>query len=186
MKKGRTFLFSAITLFALAGCGQKQEQEVNWEIENQTTQEVAKETESTTETAQTEPVTSTTATDTESIAWDGYEDNFAVESETAAAYAKLIKEAVAEKNIEKLADLTSFPVYVGLSKENPVIYTREEFVAIDVELLFSEEMVNSIAGADENGLNPSRAGFNLYGSNGAPSITFGVSNGKLGISGINY
>ncbi len=129
---------------------------------------------------------STESSDTVTNTWDGYEDNFAVETETAAAYAKLIKEAVAEKDIEKLADLTSFPVYVGLSKENPVIYTREEFIAIDANLLFSEEMITSIAGADETTLKPSRAGFTLHGPNGMPSITFGVQNGKLGISGINY
>ncbi|MCI9254981.1 MAG: hypothetical protein HFI58_09150, partial [Lachnospiraceae bacterium] len=43
----------------------------------------------------------------------------------------------------------------------------------------------SIAGADENSLNPSKAGFTLYSGDGAPSITFGVQDGKLGISGIN-
>ncbi len=42
---------------------------------------------------------------------------------TVAAYAKLIKEAIIEKDIEKLADLTFFPVYVALS-ENPVVNTK--------------------------------------------------------------
>jgi len=100
---------------------------------------------------------------------------------------KIIKQfKLNKKDIEKLADLTSFPVYVGLSKENPVIYTMEEFIAIDANLLFSEEMITSIAGADETTLKPSRAGFTLHGPNGMPSITFGIQNGKLGISGINY
>lgn len=206
MKKRWSFLLLSIAIFALAGCSQKKNPDANVETEFSTTQEsttVSVSTEQTTptETTKDNPSNQTIPAETneknkESIStepsdivtntWDGYEDNFAVETETAAAYAKLIKEAVAEKDIEKLADLTSFPVYVGLSKENPVIYTREEFIAIDANLLFSEEMITSIAGADETTLKPSRAGFTLHGPNGMPSITFGVQNGKLGISGINY
>ncbi len=49
----------------------------------------------------------------------------------------------------------------------------------------TRRMTASIAGADENSLNPSKAGFTLYSGDGAPSITFGVQDGKLGISGIN-
>lgn len=206
MKKRWSFLLLSIAIFALAGCSQKKNPDANVETEFSTTQEsttVSVSTEQTTptETTKDNPSNQTIPAETneknkESIStepsdivtntWDGYEDNFAVETDTAAAYAKLIKEAVAEKDIEKLADLTSFPVYVGLSKENPVIYTREEFIAIDANLLFSEEMITSIAGADETTLKPSRAGFTLHGPNGMPSITFGVQNGKLGISGINY
>lgn len=206
MKKRWSFLLLSIAIFALAGCSQKKNPDANVETEFSTTQEsttVSVSTEQTTPTEttkdnpsnQTIPAEtneknkesiSTESSDTVTNTWNGYEDNFAVETDTAAAYAKLIKEAVAEKDIEKLADLTSFPVYVGLSKENPVIYTREEFIAIDANLLFSEEMITSIAGADETTLKPSRAGFTLHGPNGMPSITFGVQNGKLGISGINY
>ena len=206
MKKRWSFLLLSIAIFALAGCSQKKNPDANVETEFSTTQEsttVSVSTEQTTPTEttkdnpsnQTIPAEtneknkesiSTESSDTVTNTWDGYEDNFAVETDTAAAYTKLIKEAVAEKDIEKLADLTSFPVYVGLSKENPVIYTREEFIAIDANLLFSEEMITSIAGADETTLKPSRAGFTLHGPNGMPSITFGVQNGKLGISGINY
>lgn len=115
-----------------------------------------------------------------------YEDNFAVDTETAAAFGKEIKEAVAAKDMEKLADLTTFPVYVGLTEEGMVVETREDFIALGAEKLFTEEMVQSIAGADEKSLSPSMAGFTLYDGDDAPSITFGVQEGKLGISGINY
>lgn len=115
-----------------------------------------------------------------------YEDNFAVDTATAAAFGRKIKEAVADKDIEKLADLTIFPVYVGLTEEGAIVETREDFIALGAEALFTEEMVNSIEGADESGLSPSMAGFTLYSEDGAPSITFGVQEGKLGIKGINY
>lgn len=115
-----------------------------------------------------------------------YEDNFAVDTDTAAAFGGKIKEAVAGKDIEKLADLTTFPVYVGLTEEGMVVETREDFIALGAEKLFTEEMVKSIAGADEKSLSPSMAGFTLYDGDDAPSITFGVQEGRLGISGINY
>lgn len=116
---------------------------------------------------------------------EDYEDNFDVDEKSAAAFGRMIKEAVAQKNVEMLADLTEFPVYVGLSG-GIVVETREDFIALDVEELLSDEMVSSIAEADENDLSPSMAGFTLYGSDGAPSMTFGVREGHLAISGINY
>ncbi len=118
--------------------------------------------------------------------WDGYEDNFAVDSETAAAFGKLVKEAVAKKDIEKLADLTVFPVYVGLPGENPVVETREDFTALGAARLFTDGMINSIGNADESNLHPSMAGFILCGEDGEPNIIFGVQDGRLGICGINY
>ena len=116
---------------------------------------------------------------------DDYEDNFDVDETAAAEFARMIKEAVAQKDVEKLADLTGFPVYVGLSG-GTVVETRDDFVSLDVEELLPEEMLSSIADADEKNLSPSMAGFTLYGSDGAPSITFGVRDGSLKISGINY
>lgn len=117
---------------------------------------------------------------------DSYKDNFEVPGEAITRFAGMIKEAVAEKNIEKLADLTGFPVYVGFEKEGLIVENREDFTALNAEQLFTDEMVNSIAGADESSLSPSMAGFTMYDKDGAPSITFGVQDGKLAISGINY
>lgn len=116
---------------------------------------------------------------------DDYEDNFDVDEKAAAEFGRRIKEAVAQKDVEKLAELTGFPVYVGLSG-GIVVETREDFIALDAEELLSEEMVSSMAESDENNLSPSMAGFTLHGSGGAPSITFGVRDGHLAISGINY
>ena len=43
-------------------------------------------------------------------------DNFDADMGEAADFAALIKEAVAEKDLGKLAELTGFPVYVGLDE----------------------------------------------------------------------
>ena len=46
------------------------------------------------------------------------------------AFADRIKEAVAAKDLEALADLTSFPVYVGLPDTDGAVNTREDFLAL--------------------------------------------------------
>lgn len=113
----------------------------------------------------------------------GYEDNFAVDSSAAAEFADKIKEAAEAKDIEALADLTFFPVYVGISEE--IIETREDFIALGAETVFTPELLQSIIGADTSNLSPSMAGFSIS-KDGKCNIIFGVVDGKLGISGINY
>lgn len=115
-----------------------------------------------------------------------YEDNFAVENEVVAAYGKRIKEAVAAKNLEALADLTSFPTYVGFVDNGVVVDTREDFLALGADKIFTQEMVDSIAAADESNLSPSMAGFLLCGKDDMPSIIYGIVEGRLAIQGINY
>ncbi len=115
-----------------------------------------------------------------------YEDNFAVDTETAAIYAQQIKEIFTNKDLKKLTDLTAYPVYVGFVEEGLVIETREDFIALGTERIFTDELVASITNADVSDLFPSRAGFFVSSSDTSPSITFGVVEGQLKIKGINY
>lgn len=112
-----------------------------------------------------------------------YEDNFAVESSAAKAFAEKIKAAVASKDIEALADLTAFPIYVGVAEGG--VETREEFIALGAEKVFTPELIASIEGADISNLSPSMAGFSIS-KDGKPNIIFGVVEGNLVIRGINY
>lgn len=112
-----------------------------------------------------------------------YEDNFAVESSAAKAFAEKIKAAVASKDIEALADLTAFPIYVGVAEGG--VETREEFIALGAEKVFTPELIASIEGADISNLLPSMAGFSIS-KDGKPNIIFGVVEGNLAIRGINY
>ena len=121
----------------------------------------------------------------ETQASGGYADNFAVDSEAAAAFGTRIKDAVAAQDIEALADLASFPLYVGFTDESVNVTSREEFVALGAERIFTPELVDSVGNADVNGLSPSMAGFALF-SNDGPNIIFSVVNGALAIQGINY
>lgn len=210
MKKSRIFLMIIVMVLALSGCGQEKEEKYNvapeestllpkeGESETEQSQEPAVQQGSAAATEQADqeqaeqsPTDQDPAADTaegaqqEAAAGSSWEDNFAVDTAAAAEFGGKIKEAVAAQDIEKLADLTAFPVYVGVVGDGTVVETREDFIALGADALFTEEMTASIAGADENSLNPSKAGFTLYSGDGAPSITFGVQDGKLGISGIN-
>ena len=132
---------------------------------------------------QTEPSVVETVQETQ--ASSGYEDNFAVDSEAAAAFGTQVKEAVAAQDLEALADLAAYPLYVGFTDGSVNVTSREEFVALGAERVFTPELVESVGNADVNSLSPSMAGFALS-SNDGPNIIFSVVNGSLAIQGINY
>ena len=115
-----------------------------------------------------------------------YEDNFAVDSEAVSAFADKIKEAVAAKDMEALADLTAFPVYVGIPDTDGIVETREDFLALGADQVLTDELSASVEAADMSGQEPSMAGFVVSGESGRPSIIFGVVDGKLAVTGINY
>ncbi len=135
--------------------------------------------------AQTETEEEPEAASSETQADGEYEDNFAVDSEAAAAFGTRIKEAVAAKDLEALADLTAYPVYVGFTDGSVSAASREEFVALGAERIFTPELVESVENADVNSLTPSMAGFVLS-ADSKPNIIFGVVDGELAIQGINY
>lgn len=114
-----------------------------------------------------------------------YEDNFAVDAEAAAAFADKIKVAMAAQDLEALADLTNFPMYAGFADGGTGVNTREEFIELGADRIFTEEMLTSIANADGSNLSPSMAGFSLTES-GRPNVIFSVVDGHLAITGMNY
>ena len=133
--------------------------------------------------ADTETAESQAAAD--SGAAGGYEDNFAVDSAAAAEFARQIKAAVSEKDLEKLADLIAFPVYVGFQEGGVPVENRNEFLALGADKFFTQELIESVEAADEDALSPSRAGFVLSDGSKA-NIIFAVNEGKLTVVGINY
>lgn len=163
------------------------------EIKESETQETeAQETETTaTEAAQTsaEAETETEQAETEQVEAENasgkYEDNFAVSTEAAAEFGSQVKAAVAEKDLEKLADLTAYPVYVGFPEGSMTIESREDMIAQGAEKIFTQELIDSVGAADETALIPSMAGFVLS-DGGKTNIIFAVSDGDLAIVGINY
>lgn len=85
-----------------------------------------------------------------------YTDNFSIDTEAVTAFAEQIQAAVAEKNLEALADLASYPLYIGFSDGGESVESREDLIALEADRIFSEELVSEIAGADPGGWPPAR------------------------------
>ena len=204
MKKMRLVLAGILTAFCLTACGGQATSEEIIEMPEAAEQEETEaaeqeETEATaqdeTETAAPEEETAETPAEQESDAEDsapaeegqtsGGLDNFDVDQEEVEAFAEKIKEAVAAQDLEALADLTSFPVYVGVS-ENGVVETREDFLALGADTVITPELQEAVEGTDVTALSASMAGFTMMTEGVSGSITFSMTADGLAITGINY
>lgn len=180
MRKYLKMTLLAAMLCLLAGCGQsgKTSQEETAPVQSeQNEQELPEETVSPDQPAEETPK--------EEPSEQTYTDNFDVDGEAAAAFAKEIQSVVADRDLEGLADLMMFPNYVGFQDEGQFVESREEFLDLGAERIFTEELLSEIATADTENLEPSQAGFALS-TSGRPNIVFGVYEGHLAIVGINY
>ena len=195
MKIRKLFLAAGLTaVMVMAGCGQDAAEEKNLEQETEQVEET--EQESGVEDAQIDAEAADSGqTEEESGAQEEteggaegqlYEDNFAVDEDAVVDFGEKIQEAVAAKDMEALADLTAFPVYVGLPDTDGVVETREDFLALGAERVLTDELTASVAEAKLDGQQPSMAGFVVADESGRPSINFGVVEGRLAITGINY
>lgn len=195
MKAKQIAILLALTTMMIAGCGSNTKN-ADSQTEVSTSTETADETSSdeidTEETDSNSGETANEATDSQQEAADpgdgNYEDNFAVSHEAAVDFAEKIKSAVAAKDQEALADLVNYPVYIGFKDEGQTVDTKEDFMKLDASELFTDDLLNAVANADESEdvLSPSMAGFNLYSNDASASLTFSVQDGKLGVTGINY
>lgn len=183
----------------IAACGQSAESTTETTTAQAT--EAVTESESTemeeetkTETADKESETETEETESKDAEAEASEstgaeqaglDNFSVDMETVAAMGKDIKAAVEAKDLDALAELASYPVYVGLEDAEDV-ETKEDFLALGADAVFTDELVQSVTGADETALEASKAGFTLSSGDSSANIIFGVVDGELKITGINY
>lgn len=195
MKAKQIAILLALTTMMIAGCGSNTKN-ADSQTEVSTSTETADETSSDeTDTEETDSNSGETAneeTDSQQEAADpgdgNYEDNFAVSHEAAVDFAEKIKSAVAAKDQEALADLVNYPVYISFKDEGQTVDTKEDFMKLDASELFTDDLLNAVANADESEdvLSPSMAGFNLYSNDASASLTFSVQDGKLGVTGINY
>lgn len=99
-------------------------------------------------------------------------------------FATKIVAAVDAKDIEALAELVTYPTYVGLG-DGIEAASKEDFIAIGADALFTEELIAAVDAADLSAVEETEAGFILGGQK--PDIIFGYAeDGTLGITGINY
>lgn len=115
----------------------------------------------------------------------GYTDNFMVPEEEITAFARKVKEAVADRDMDALASLASYPLYVGFKDGGVSAGSPEELAALGTDRIFTPELAAAVEAAGDETLSPSMAGFVLK-KDGTPNIVFGVSEGVLAVKGINY
>lgn len=176
-------LLTTVMVLSFAACGSQGNSTASTES---TVTSESQTTESSLQASNAESSAATeTATETTTASETSYEDNFAVPTEDAVAFAKKIQAAVANEDLEALADLTHYPVYVSIADDS-VIESKEDLIALGADKIFTDEMKDSISNAALSDLSPSMAGFTLYSTGDAPNMIFSVQDGKLGISGMNY
>lgn len=188
MKKMRVLVMAAVVGLMVTGCGSgsgKGQTEPAVSAQETETEKSADETGDLTEAGSQAETAETSTAVTEENGTAGYKDNFDVDSAAAQAFAEKVQAAVADRDLEALADLTAFPVYVGLPEVDDGVESREEFLNLGADQVFTPELVASVAAADLSDLSPSMAGFVLS-DGGSANIIFGVSDGVLAIKGINY
>lgn len=202
-RKAMAMLLAGALAILTAACGQEGAAETQGQTEVQTeaqetataeesakqepeTQEASAEADEAAETA-TEAAAETEAAETGGAAQEtaaGYEDNFAVDSAAAAEFGRKVKDAVSAQDLEGLAALAAYPLYVG-TDGGITVNSADELVALGAEKVFTPELSEAVGNADETALEPSMAGFVLSGE-GSANIIFGVVDGQLAVKGINY
>mgnify|MGYP003092549948 FL=1 len=188
MKKMRVLVMAVVVGLAVTGCGSgsgKGQTEPAVSVQETETEKSADETGDLTKAGSQAESAETSTAVTEENGTAGYKDNFDVDSAAAQAFAEKVQAAVADRDLEALADLTAFPVYGGLPEVDGGVESREEFINLGADQVFTPELVASVAAADLSDLSPSMAGFVLS-DGGSANIIFGVSGGVLAIKGINY
>ncbi|MCB7062864.1 hypothetical protein LI031_03355 [Enterocloster citroniae] len=106
-----------------------------------------------------------------------------MEADEIKPFAEKVQKAVADKDMEALADLCAYPVYVSLEEgEGEEIADRDAFLELNEDQLFTDDMMKEIADTDVDTLEQFGAGVIMGNEN---NIIFNQVDGQVGITGIN-
>ena len=76
----------------------------------------------------------------EGINKTAYTDNFMVPEEAVTAFAKKVKAAVADRDMDALSSLASYPLYVGFKDGGVSAGSPEELAALGTDRIFTPEL----------------------------------------------
>lgn len=190
----RYFLLMAAVLsvlFSVSACGVKTASSASSETESSTYEKM--ENDSTLDFRNREVSEAAAPFETVSEAGTASESLFAAdqemdgsqadEGESISDFANRIKDAVADSDLEGLAGLCGYPLYVSdASGEGREIESRDEFLALGPDAVFTDGMKKAIAAVDESELEEYGAGV-MMGENG--TIIFNNIDGQMVITAIN-
>lgn len=165
MKKRKMIVITVIMMIACMGCGAK-EVEIIRPAEDTSVSELQEE---------NDPAESEAEEKNEN--YSDLEEKG--ENSETAAFAEKIQAAVADRNMEALADLCFYPVAVN----SEVVENKDAFMDLGEEVIFTEERCSVIAAVDVSTLEETMAGVIM--GDAAPNIIFKSVDGELGIAGIN-
>ena len=98
-------------------------------------------------------------------------------------FAEKVQKAVADKDMEALAGLCAYPVYVSLGEgQGEEIADEAAFLKMDADKIFTESLLKEIADTDVDTLEQFGAGVIMGGEN---SFIFNNVDGQAAITGIN-
>lgn len=102
------------------------------------------------------------------------------------AFGESVKMAVKNKSMAELAELTAYPLYIGIDG-GLTIQNEEELLALDGSKIFTDELMKAVEDADLASIEVSEAGYVIGDASGTPNVTVGLdADGAMGITGINY
>lgn len=174
MKKWRLLLIVGMVALGCAGCG-TQKPEESGAVDSKPVDVVR--TESGSEPAEPESGPTESEVEEKDRSYSELEEKTA--DGDAAAFAKQIQEAVSAEDINALADLCAYPLAV----DSEEIDSREAFVQLGADTIFTEERCAVIEAVDVSALEETMAGVIM--GDATPNIIFNSVDGELRITGIN-
>ena len=140
-------LLAVITVLAAGGCSGKSASEAVGAAETT----AAKATEAAKDEAA--PFRAEIEKEARAAAGPGAEDGGAAEAEAGdkdiEAFAELVQEAVADRDMEALADLAAFPLNLETADGEKMTFAdRNEFLKQNPDLIFGDDLMVAIAGVD--------------------------------------
>lgn len=174
MKKWKLLLIVGTVILGCAGCG-AQKQEETGAVDIKPVDVV--QTESEPELAEPENGLTESETEEKNNNFEDLEEK-AVDGETAV-FAEKIRAAVSAKDMDALADLCAYPLAVNGEE----IDSREAFLELGADIVFTEERCAVIEAVDVSALEETMAGVIM--GDATPNIIFKSADGELRITGIN-
>lgn len=101
-------------------------------------------------------------------------------------FAKSLQSIIDTKNMNDLAELLVYPSYIGIDN-GITVNNRAEFMALDENKIFTEELINAVKNADVASTELTEDGFVIGDPSGKPSVTFSLDKeGSIGITRVDY
>lgn len=102
-------------------------------------------------------------------------------------FAKQIQHIFSQRDIEALAQLCAYPVYVTTEANTEGLDVADAAgLKAQKDDIFTDAMLQAVAGVDPNRLTPSQAGIFVGSESGSPGLFFSLTeDGQLNIMGIN-